>query len=88
MQSVKRKTRQHRSGNSFSVRLPRDWAYPVPDQELEIERRGDELVLRPALPDALSFDDFADRARAHGGSRLGPEALIRGGGRVNPWERD
>lgn len=39
-----RTTRVFKSGNSQAVRLPRDFQFDV--DEVEIFRRGDELVLR------------------------------------------
>lgn len=84
MTAVKRTTRQHRSGNSFSVRLPRDLAYPKPDQELEIEKRGDELILRPAR---MTLDELFAWIDARGGSKLTDDALIRGQAPPNPWDK-
>jgi virulence-associated protein VagC len=86
MEPVKRRTRQHRSGNSFSVRLPREMAYPVPDQPLEIEMRGDERVIRPAAPERISAQEFVAWIREHGGVELGPEAWIRPEPE-NPWDK-
>jgi antitoxin VapB len=53
-----------RSGNSQAVRIPREFQFDT--AEVEIERRGDEIVLRPprrnlrSAFDALSAmpDDF------------------------------
>lgn len=60
-----------RSGNSQAVRLPK--AFRVESKELEIFRRGDEIVLRErsanlerafralgSLPDDFLADDFRD----------------------------
>jgi antitoxin VapB len=41
-------TRAFRNGNSQAVRIPADLAYERTDMELEIERIGDELRIRPA----------------------------------------
>ncbi|MFN9071950.1 MAG: type II toxin-antitoxin system VapB family antitoxin [Cyanobacteriota bacterium] len=41
-------TRLFRNGNSQAVRIPAELAYGRSDLELEIERVGDELRLRPA----------------------------------------
>jgi len=41
-------TKVFRNGNSQAVRIPSDLAYPSTDMELEIERIGDELRIRPA----------------------------------------
>jgi len=43
-------TRAFRNGNSQAVRIPADLAYPRSDLELEIERHGDELRIRPVRP--------------------------------------
>ena len=40
-------TKVFRNGNSQAVRIPSDLAYPSTDMELEIERIGDELRIRP-----------------------------------------
>lgn len=40
--------RQQRNGNSQAVRIPAELAYERSDLELEIERCGDELRIRPA----------------------------------------
>lgn len=41
-------TRVFRNGNSQAVRIPIDIAYERMDMELEIEREGDEIRIRPA----------------------------------------
>ena len=41
-------TRIFKSGNSQAVRIPSDLAYSRNDIELEIERVGDEIRIRPA----------------------------------------
>ncbi len=40
-------TRVFKSGNSQAVRIPADLAYDRNDIELEIERIGDEIRIRP-----------------------------------------
>ncbi|KVV18006.1 AbrB family transcriptional regulator [Burkholderia cepacia] len=40
-------TRVFRNGNSQAVRIPADLAYERSDIELEIERIGDEIRIRP-----------------------------------------
>lgn len=82
---LRRTTRQHRAGNSFSVRIPRDMAYANPDQELEIEAIDDTLVLRPkeqhfSDEKRPTFDEMfreLDALRREGA--LGPDdnALVR-----------
>ena len=41
-------TRVFKNGNSQAVRIPADLAYERTDIELEIEREGDEIRIRPA----------------------------------------
>ena len=58
-----------RSGNSQAVRIPREFQFDT--DEVEIERRGDEIVLRPPIRnlrgafDALAAmpDDFFAEGR-------------------------
>ncbi|MES1928852.1 virulence-associated protein-like protein [Salinisphaera dokdonensis CL-ES53] len=48
-----------RSGNSQAVRLPK--AFRFDSQEVEIYRRGDEIVLREKRPNlAAAFDALTD----------------------------
>jgi antitoxin VapB len=42
------RTRLFRNGNSQAVRIPAELAYERSDLDLEIERCGDELRIRPA----------------------------------------
>lgn len=41
-------TKLFKNGNSQAVRIPAELAYSTWDIDLVIERRGDELVIRPA----------------------------------------
>lgn len=41
-------TRVFKSGNSLAVRIPKELAFLDPSEDVEIERIGDTLVLRPA----------------------------------------
>lgn len=41
-------TRIFKNGNSQAVRIPAELAYATCDMDLIIERRGDELRIRPA----------------------------------------
>jgi len=41
------RTKVFRSGNSQAVRIPREFQFET--DEVEIERRGDEVVLRPPV---------------------------------------
>lgn len=58
-----------RSGNSQAVRIPREFQFDT--DEVEIERRGDEIILRPPVRnlrgafDALAAlpDDFFAEGR-------------------------
>ena len=43
-----RTTRAFKNGNSQAVRIPADLAYERTDIDLEIERIGDEIRIRPA----------------------------------------
>jgi antitoxin VapB len=62
-------TRVFQSGNSQAVRLPKEFRFDV--EEVEIFRRGEEVVLRPVpLSGAAVFEalaalpqDLADQAR-------------------------
>ena len=40
-------TRVFKSGNSLAVRIPKELAFPAAVQDVEIERVGNTLVLRP-----------------------------------------
>lgn len=43
-----RTTKSFKNGNSQAVRIPADIAYERMDMDLEIERKGDEIRIRPA----------------------------------------
>jgi antitoxin VapB len=47
-------TRVFKSGNSLAVRIPREVAVFEAAEEVEIERRGDSLVIRPAQTRSLA----------------------------------
>jgi antitoxin VapB len=51
-------TRVFKSGNSLAVRIPKELAFLEPAQNVQIERVGNTLVLRPAEPETLA--DLAD----------------------------
>ena len=57
-------TKAFKNGNSQAVRIPSDIAYDRTDIELEIERQGDEIRIRPArrsLSGVLNkFAQFSD----------------------------
>ncbi len=47
-------TRVFKSGNSMAVRIPKELAFPAEVQEIEIERLGNTLVLRPLERETLA----------------------------------
>jgi len=63
-------TRVFRNGNSQAVRIPADLAYERTDMDLEIERVGDEIRIRPtrrSLAGVLSkFASFSPEFMAEG----------------------
>jgi antitoxin VapB len=63
-------TRAFRNGNSQAVRIPADLAYERTDIDLEIQREGDEIRIRPArrsLSGVLSkFAKFSSEFMAEG----------------------
>jgi antitoxin VapB len=71
-----RTTRVFRSGNSQAVRLPKDFQLEV--DEVQISRRGDEIVLRP-LPKGLE--------RAYELLTSLPRDFFAGGRRDDPPQR-
>lgn len=46
-------TRVFKSGNSLAVRIPKELAFPPEVQDVEIERVGNTLVLRPSARETL-----------------------------------
>ena len=54
-------TRIFKSGNSFAVRIPKELAVIEAAQDVEIERSGDALIIRPAKRKSLAglMDVFA-----------------------------
>jgi len=73
-------TRAFKNGNSQAVRIPVDLAYERTDIDLEIERSGDEIRIRPArrsLAGVLAkFASFS------------PEFMSEGRGDQEQTERD
>ncbi|PPD03868.1 MAG: AbrB family transcriptional regulator [Methylobacter sp.] len=63
-------TRVFKNGNSQAIRIPADLAYERTDIELEIERHGDEIRIRPVrrqLAGVLSkFAQFSTDFMAEG----------------------
>ena len=47
-------TRVFKSGNSQAVRIPRELAYEDGAQEVEVERQGDTLLIRPVYRKKLT----------------------------------
>ncbi|MEK8088665.1 type II toxin-antitoxin system VapB family antitoxin [Thermithiobacillus plumbiphilus] len=54
-------TRIFKSGNSLAVRIPKELQFGKPMQDVEIERKGDALVIRPVARRTLAgvMDKFA-----------------------------
>lgn len=74
------RTRVFRNGNSQAVRIPSDLAYDNTDVEMEIERVGDELRIRPARRSLAGvLDRFA---------RFSPDFMAEGRGEQEQAERD
>ncbi|AIO75983.1 AbrB family transcriptional regulator [Burkholderia multivorans] len=73
-------TRVFRNGNSQAVRIPADLAYERSDIELEIERVGDEIRIRPARrPLTGVLGKFA---------KFGPDFMAEGRGDQEQAERE
>jgi antitoxin VapB len=73
-------TKAFKNGNSQAVRIPADLAYERLDVELEIERVGDELRIRPARrPLTGVLKKFA---------KFGPDFLAEGRGEHEQAERE
>lgn len=72
-------TRVFKNGNSQAVRIPAEIAYERTDIELEIERVGDEIRIRPARRPLVGvLKKFA---------KFGPDFLIEGRGEQEQSER-
>ncbi len=73
-------TRAFKNGNSQAVRIPADLAYERTDIDLEIEREGDEIRIRPARRSLSGvLTKFA---------QFSPEFMAEGRGRQEQAERD
>lgn len=64
-------TRVFKSGNSLAVRIPKELAFIEPAQDVEIERVGNTLVLRPVQQKTLAgigeiFASFSPSFMAEG----------------------
>ena len=74
------RTKVFRNGNSQAVRIPAELAYERTDIELEIERVGEEIRIRPArLPLTGVLEKFA---------RFGPDFMAEGRGDQEQAERE
>lgn len=73
-------TRLFKNGNSQAVRIPADLAYERTDLEMEIERVGDELRMRPAR---RRLDHLLEKF-----NRFSPDFLSEGRGEDQEGERD
>jgi antitoxin VapB len=63
-------TRIFRNGNSQAIRIPAELAYPETQKEVEIDRIGDELRIRPVRRSlAGALDRFA---------RFAPDFMAQG----------
>jgi antitoxin VapB len=75
-----RTSRVFRNGNSQAIRIPSELAYERTDIELEIERVGEEIRIRPARrPLAGVLKKFA---------RFGPDFMAEGRGDQEQAERE
>ncbi|MBA5687896.1 type II toxin-antitoxin system VapB family antitoxin [Rugamonas apoptosis] len=75
-----RTTRAFKNGNSQAVRIPAEIAYERTDIELEIERIGEEIRIRPARrPLTGVMKKFA---------RFGPDFLAEGRGDHEQSDRE
>lgn len=73
-------TRVFRNGNSQAVRIPADLAYERSDIELEIERVGEEIRIRPMRrPLTHVLEKFA---------KFGPDFMAEGRGDHEQAERE
>jgi antitoxin VapB len=73
-------TRAFKNGNSQAVRIPADLAYKNMNIELEIERVGDELRIRPTRrPLTHVLAKFA---------RFSPDFMVEGRGVQEQADRD
>ena len=64
-QSGSMPTRLFRNGNSQAVRIPSALAYDDVDIEVEIERRSDELIVRPKRRKLTSLGADFRKLRRH-----------------------
>jgi antitoxin VapB len=80
MESKMQTTKAFRNGNSQAIRIPSELAYHRTDIELEIERVGEEIRIRPARrPLAGVLKKFA---------RFGPDFMSGARGDQEQAERE
>lgn len=80
LESLMHFTRAFRNGNSQAVRIPAELAYANTDLELEIERIGDEIRIRPRRrPLTGVLDKFA---------RFGDDVMAEGRGDQEQSDRE
>ena len=73
-------TRAFKNGYSQAVRIPADLAFERTDMELEIERHGDELRIRPARRSLAGvLTKFA---------QFSPDVMAQGRGEQEQDDRD
>lgn len=70
--------RVFQSGNSQAVRLPKEFRFNV--DQVEIFRRGDEIILRAAVPNAGAIFDAL--------TRLPTDFMAEGRSDLPPQDRD
>ena len=58
-------TRLFRNGNSQAIRIPKSLAFDSVDIEVVIERRGDELIVRPAKRRLTGLGDAFRKLAPH-----------------------
>ena len=73
-------TRAFKNGNSQAVRIPSELAFERTDMELEIERIGDEIRIRPAR---RSLSGVLNKF-----SQFSPDFMAEGRGDHEQEERD
>lgn len=73
-------TKVFKNGNSQAVRIPAELAYERSDLDLEIERVGDEIRIRPAR---RRLDHVIDKF-----AQFSPDFMAQGRGENEQSERD
>ena len=74
------RTRLFRNGNSQAVRIPAELAFSSWDVDLEIERQGDELRIRPV---PRRIDDVLGKL-----ARFSPDFMVDGRGDQEQQDRE